>query len=273
MGFQVGVSGFSYPTWKGRFYPDSVKADGFLAYYSGQLNSVEINSTFYAFPSQASVSSWSSKTKELFKFAFKSPKQVTHISKLSSTSSETANRFFRFLEPLEQKRNEECRCRLCLPALTWESNVFEAAERLSRVVGLLGSRRGPILFQLPPFFRADHALLEDFLTTTAGIERRVFEFRHESWFSDATFRLLDSNKAGFCIAESEDVRTELRTTGGFAYFRLRKESYEAIEKWSKEIKKIGRDVPECFVYLRHDETGENAILARQLSESLGASVP
>jgi len=78
----VGVSGFSYPSWKGRFYPNDMKSEEFLAHYSQRLDSVEINSSFYAPPSAVMVKNWSEKTNEKFRFAFKAPKQITHILKL-----------------------------------------------------------------------------------------------------------------------------------------------------------------------------------------------
>lgn len=230
----VGVSGFSYPKWKGRFYPEDAKSEELLAYYSKHLGSVEINSSFYALPSAAMVKNWSGKTSEKFRFSFKAPKQITHILKLGAAS-------------------------------------FEVAERLSQTLDLLGPRRGPILFQLPPYSKQDLKVLDGFLFGTSSIKDRVFEFRHESWFQETTYQLLESHGAGFCIAESEEVRTPIRVTGGFAYFRLRNESYDAkaIDRWAEKIGETAKGLRESYAYLRHDETGENAILAQRLSERLG----
>jgi len=225
----VGISGFSYAGWKGKFYPKEMKNEDFLAYYSQHLNSVEINSSFYAPPSTAMVKSWSSKTGEGFRFAFKAPKQITHILKLGKGSS-------------------------------------EAAEKLSKTLDLLGPKRGPVLFQLPPYAKQDLKLLEQFLSSTAGIEGRVFEFRHQSWLQDPTYELLDKYGGGFCVAETEDMDPVFKVTGHVAYFRLRKESYDAktVDKWSEKIRETGKGSRETYVYLRHDETGENADLARKL---------
>jgi uncharacterized protein YecE (DUF72 family) len=233
MSTYVGVSGFSYPGWKGRFYPEETKSEEFLTYYARHLSSVEINSSFYASPSPAAVKSWSAKTNEGFRFAFKAPRQITHILKLGKGSS-------------------------------------EAAERLSGVLDLLGPRRGPILFQLAPYSKQDLELLDGFLSGTSGVENRVFEFRHESWLEDSTFRLLERHGAGFCIAETEDMKPVFRVTGGLAYFRLRRESYDAkaIDRWAEKISETAGGLRESYAYLRHDETGENAILARRLSEKI-----
>ena len=229
----VGVSGFSYPSWKGRFYPADLKSDDFLAHYSKNLDSVEINSSFYAQPKADTVKNWSQTTGAKFRFSFKAPRQVTHILKLGAGSS-------------------------------------EAADRFSKAIDVLGSRRGPVLFQLPPYSKQDLKVLEEFLSKTSAIKNRVFEFRHESWLQDSTYRLLDENGAGFCIADTEDLKPTLRVTGGIAYFRLRKDSYDedAIDRWAERISETSKGLRESYAYLRHDETGENAVLAQRLSKRL-----
>jgi uncharacterized protein YecE (DUF72 family) len=232
--YHVGVSGFSYPSWRGRFYPKEVKSEEFLAYYSQHLGSVEINSSFYAPPREATVKGWAEKTGGAFRFSFKAPRLITHILKLGKGSAEAANRFSKTLDPL-------------------------------------GARRGPILFQLPPYSKEDPKLLEGFLAETAVVGgRRVFEFRHESWLKDSTYRLLEKGEVGFCIADTEEMPPTFQVTGGFAYFRLRRDSYDqgSIDEWARKIGEATKDVQETYVYLRHDETGENGLLAKRLAEAL-----
>lgn len=233
MSVYVGVSGFSYPSWKGKFYPNDVKREEFLAHYSKHLNSVEINSSFYAPPSPAMVKNWSHETNEKFRFAFKAPKHITHILKIGNGSP-------------------------------------EEADKLSKTLDLLGPKRGSVLFQLPPYLKQDQKLLGEFLSKTSGIKNRVFEFRHESWLQDPTYRTLEKHGAGFCIAETEDMRPAFRVTGELAYFRLRKESYDAkaIDQWGEKIREVAKGLRETYAYLRHDESGENAVLAQKLSEKL-----
>jgi len=182
------------------------------------------------------VEGWAGKTGEDFRFAFKAPKQVTHILKLGKDSA-------------------------------------DVAARLSETLNLMGPRRGPVLFQLPPYSKQDVKLLDDFLSKTESIKSRVFEFRHDSWFEDSTYRTLENHKAGFCIAEGEELRTVSKVTSGFAYFRLRNESYTErdIGKWAGKIRETVKGLDESFVFLRHDETGENAILAQVLSKKLRQS--
>jgi uncharacterized protein YecE (DUF72 family) len=232
----VGVSGFSYPRWRGKFYPKEAKSEELLAQYAQRLKSVEINSSFYAAPKPSAVKSWAEKTGEDFRFSFKAPQLITHILKLGEGSS-------------------------------------EAAVRLSDTLDLLGPRRGPVLFQLPPYMKQDLKLLEGFLSKTSGIERRVFEFRHKSWLDGPTYRMLDGHGTGFCIAETEEMKPTLKVTGGFAYLRLRMDSYDtkAIDQWGEKIGEVAKGAAACFVYLRHDETGENALLAQRLSQKLQGS--
>jgi uncharacterized protein YecE (DUF72 family) len=229
----VGVSGFSYPTWKGKFYPDDMKSEEFLTYYASRLSSVEINSSFYAPPGGTMVKSWAAKTSEKFRFTFKAPRLITHIQKLGKAS-------------------------------------YDAANKLSATLDLLGPRRGPILFQLPPFSKFNRDLLDEFLSHTSGVEPKVFEFRHESWLNNSVFSLLEDHGTGFCIADTEDLEPTFKVTADLAYFRLRKDAYDekTIDRWSDKISQTASGSEECYVYLRHDETGENAVLAERLAEKL-----
>jgi len=229
----VGVSGFSYAGWKGNFYPANLKNEEFLSYYSQKLNSVEINSSFYAPPSLAMVKSWAGKTGDDFKFSFKAPRQITHILKLGKGS-------------------------------------VEATERLGVTLRLLREKNGPVLFQLPPYSKQDLKLLEDFLANTSKIGERVFEFRHESWLNELTYTILEKHDANFCIAETEDMKPVFKVTGKIPYFRLRRESYDdrMIDDWIGKIKETSKGSESVYVYLRHDESGDNAARALKILESL-----
>jgi uncharacterized protein YecE (DUF72 family) len=118
--------------------------------------------------------------------------------------------------------------------------------------------------------KQDLKLLDGFLSKTSGVKQRVFEFRHKSWLDAATYRVLDSHGAGFCIAETEEMKATFQVTGGLAYFRLRLDSYDqkTIDGWAGRIDGITKGLAESYAYLRHDETGENALLAARLGEKL-----
>ncbi|HYY92804.1 MAG TPA: DUF72 domain-containing protein, partial [Candidatus Dormibacteraeota bacterium] len=190
-------------------------------------------SSFYAPPSTTMIRSWSAKTQDEFRFSIKSPRQITHILKLGQGSA-------------------------------------DSAKRLDRTLDLLGSKRGPILFQLPPFLRQDLKLLQSFLEETDNLTKKVFEFRHESWLTEQTYALLEKYQTGFCVAETEDMKPVLKVIGDIAYFRLRNDAYDnrSIDSWSTTIRGLVKNAKESYVYLRHDETGENASLAMRLKERI-----
>ena len=66
--FWIGTSGYSYPEWKGSFYPDDLSAAKMLSYYAARLTTVEINNTFYRMPSDKMLTNWANGTPESFTF-------------------------------------------------------------------------------------------------------------------------------------------------------------------------------------------------------------
>ena len=133
----AGMSGYSYPKWKS-------KTDMLLDHYSDKLATVEINNTFYRFPSEKVVNEWKSQTPENFQFAFKAHRRVTHQMRLSPGT---------------------------------RIRIQEFVERCS----VLESRLGCILFQLPPDFERDDTRLETLLGSLPSGPRYAVEFRHASW--------------------------------------------------------------------------------------------
>src|SRR4051812_31999642 len=113
----VGTSGFSYVEWKGNFYPAGLPDGEMLKSYSERLPTVEINNTFYRMPQPSLLDGWKAKVSDDFRFALKAPRSITHIARLKEAGQGSAH----FL----------------------------------KVAATLGARLGPILFQLPPFFRKD----------------------------------------------------------------------------------------------------------------------
>jgi uncharacterized protein YecE (DUF72 family) len=179
------------------------------------------------------VKSWNSRTPENFRFAFKAPRQITHILKLGN-------------------------------------GAVEATGRLDKTIQQLDMKQGPILFQLQPFFKIDLTILEHFLTGTSSIKKKVFEFRHESWLNNSTYNLLEKYDTGFCVAETEDMKPIFKTTSIIAYFRLRNDTYdqEQVDDWARKINELTEKTSETYVYLRHDETGNNAVLAEKMRDRL-----
>ena len=128
---------------------------------------------------------------------------------------------------------------------------------------------GFVLFQLPPFLKADAALLRDFLDALPT-GHFAFEFRHASWFTDETFALLKNKNAALCVAESEKLETPDVVTADRCYYRMRKAEYSAeerkqIAKRIEEHKGAGRDV---HIYFKHEDTPEGALYAEELTRRI-----
>jgi uncharacterized protein YecE (DUF72 family) len=228
----VGTSGWAYPSWKPAFYPEKLAQKKFLNFYATKLNTVEVNFTFRQLVKESTIQNWLADTPEHFRFTIKAHQVLTHIKRLKS-SEEFLKRFLATLEPLER------------------------AKRL-----------GPILFQLPPNFKADQEVLSDFLKIVPRGVRASFEFRNPSWFgsegpSEPTWQTLRDRNAALCIAESEERDTPDIVTANFVYYRYRKPSYTPEERL-KMVARIrehlaeGRDV---FAYFKHEETPEGALYA------------
>jgi len=72
----VGTSGWSYPSWRPRFYPAGRDPKTFLSYYSERFDTVELNTTGYRLPSEEQFVRWAEQTPPGFTFAVKAPPQV-----------------------------------------------------------------------------------------------------------------------------------------------------------------------------------------------------
>jgi uncharacterized protein YecE (DUF72 family) len=230
----VGTSGWAYPTWKPAFYPEKLAQKKFLSFYASKLNAVEVNYTFRQLVKETTIQNWIAETPEPFRFTIKAHQVLTHIKRLKN-AEEFLGRFLGTLEGLER------------------------AHRL-----------GPILFQLPPNFKADQAVLSEFLKTLPRTLRAAFEFRHESWFSDATWDTLRERNIALCVAETEERDTPDVFTADYAYYRYRKSTYTADEREAmagriREHLAAGRDV---FAYFKHEETPEGVLYAVDVLRSI-----
>jgi uncharacterized protein YecE (DUF72 family) len=234
--FRIGISGWTYAPWRGVFYPKGLVQKKELEYASRQLNSIEINGTFYSLQKPASYRKWVDETPDDFIFSVKGPKYITHMKKLIDVQTPLANFF--------------------------ASGVL-----------LLGKKFGPILWQFPPWWHYDEEKLEQFLemlprTTEKAAElasdhtlknkdgfwteavtnkklQYAFEPRHQSFFTESFIRLLRKHNAALVFADSagkwpfaEDL------TADIVYIRLHgsKELYasgytdEELDRWAERIK-------------------------------------
>ncbi len=173
----VGTSGYSYKEWKGTFFPEDLPASKMLGFYAGRFNTVEINNTFYRMPAPAMVAKWAEQVPEAFVFALKAPQTITHRRQLNDAGDAVA--FF------------------------WKT----ARE--------LGPKLGPVLFQMPPFFKKDLGRLRDFLRQLPEDCRAAFEFRHPSWFADDVYDVLKTAGAPLCLADTDEEEPPLVATGNW----------------------------------------------------------
>ena len=233
--FYVGTSGWAYPTWKPAFYPQKLAQKKFLNFYATKLTAVEVNFTFRQLVKETTVENWISETPVHFRFTIKAHQVLTHIKRLKD-AGEFLRRFLGTLEALER------------------------AQKL-----------GPVLFQLPPNFKADQAILSDFLKELPRSLLAAFEFRHESWFSEATWQTLRARNVALCVAETEERDTPDVVTADYAYYRYRKPTYTADERKAmvgriQQHLTEGRDV---FAYFKHEETPEGALYATEILREVG----
>jgi uncharacterized protein YecE (DUF72 family) len=232
----VGTSGWSYTSWRPKFYPEGTKNAAFLRYYATRLATIEINYTFNHLPTEKNVAQWTAATPDDFVFALKASQQITHRKQLR--------------EPAET-----------LPIF------FERARPLGR-------RLGPILFQTPPWVRRDDERLAMFLAALPRDLRCVLEVRDPSWYAPEVYDLLKTANVALVHAEGEKAPSPVETLGetaDFAYARLRERNGypdEAVDAWAKRLGALlaaGKDV---YAYFRHDEDGSNALSAERLRRAI-----
>ncbi|HSE11036.1 MAG TPA: DUF72 domain-containing protein [Rudaea sp.] len=217
--FLVGASGYSYKEWKGSFYPQDMKPEGMLAWYAERLPTVEINNTFYQMPKVAVLESWAASTPEAFRFAIKASRRITHQARLKA------------------------------------DQAAGSVEFLYRNLATLGARRGPVLFQLPPFLKKDLPRLSEFLQLLPEGHSAAFEFRNDTWFADDVYDLLRRYGASLCLSEREDnAPPPLVETAPWGYVRLRLENYsdDDLKQWAGRLAATGWR--EIFVYFMHEPT-------------------
>lgn len=235
MKIRAGTSGYSYKEWKGNFYPADLPAAEMLAYYAKQFSTVEINNTFYRMPTDKLLLDWSRQVPDGFQFVLKASRRITHNKKLA--------------------------------------NVDEDLAYLLKTMAALGAKRGPLLFQTPPFLRKNLDLLKAFLTGLPKSGRHSLEFRHQSWFDDETFEVLRTHNAALCLAEAEnDLEIPFVSTADWGYLRLREQDYtdKDLKEWSHRI--AGQPWNEVFVFFKHEEAGKGPAFAKRFMELAGDAV-
>jgi uncharacterized protein YecE (DUF72 family) len=137
----------------------------------------------------------------------------------------------------------------------------------------LGPQLAALLFQLPPNFKKDLVLLNEFLSLLPPKTTAAFEFRNESWLADDVYDALRARNIALCIADSEKRETPLVSTASYAYLRLRDEGYgdADIEKWTQAARALGEKASDVFVYFKHEDEGKGAAFGQQMMARLNQS--
>jgi len=227
---RVGTSGYSYKEWVGNFYPLKHPAARMLRFYGERFATVEINNTFYRMPTAAMLAKWSGEVPDDFRFVLKAPKRITHDRKLI--------------------------------------DVDDSVGFLLEAAAALGEKRGPFLFQLPPFFRKDVVRLRDFLARLGRVPA-AFEFRHATWFDDEVYELLRASEVALCLAETDEGEAPFVATAPWGYLRLRRVDYgdAELQAWLERIRAQSWDT--AYVFFKHEDEGHAPRLAARFLELAG----
>jgi uncharacterized protein YecE (DUF72 family) len=208
----VGCCGWAYNDWRGPFYPVATASADYLSLYAQSFGTVEVDSTFYGPPTEATVRTWEERTPEHFRFALKVPQVVTHEKKLRDAHGDF--------------------------------------EDFLATTGALGRKRGPLLLQFPRFSRADFEDAAEFLRVLdaflEGVDRSVrlaVEVRNERWFDDPLLDLLRDHAAAVALTDQlgggPPAGAPSRfVTSDFAYVRLlgNRRRIEAVTKtWDATV--------------------------------------
>jgi uncharacterized protein YecE (DUF72 family) len=232
----VGTSGWSYSSWRPKFYPEGMKAREFLPFYATKLKTIEINYTFNHLPTEKNIAEWTAATGDDFLFGLKASQQITHRKQLR--------------EPAET-----------LPIF------FERAR-------MLGGRLGTILFQTPPWVRRDDDRLANFLAALPRDTRSALEVRDPSWYVPEVYELLRTANVALVHAEGEKAPSPVETidrTADFAYVRLRaREGYPdaSVDAWAARLRGVLNAGKDVYAYMRHDDDGSNGLSAIRLRDAL-----
>lgn len=157
----TGCSGFYYKEWKNIFYPENLPQTKWFQFYCSQYNSLELNVTFYKFPTEKSLAKWFNSSPGDFKFSVKAPRLITHYKKFN-----------------------ECESLL---------HDFYGSVRAG-----LREKMGCVLFQLPPQVAYTPQMLDRLLSAVDYSFQNTFEFRHESWWNEEVFAQFKKHRLIFC---------------------------------------------------------------------------
>jgi uncharacterized protein YecE (DUF72 family) len=232
----VGCSGWFYWKWRGLFYPEDLPAGEWFRHYAKHLRSVEINASFYSWPTVANVNAWRRQPRKRdFVFTVKACELITHIKRFRGTKT--------------------------------------LVKDFGMIADILGDRMGCFLFQLPPSYHYTRARLTAILSQLDPARRNVVEFRHASWWNETVYAAFRRSGIIFCSCSGPRLPDELVRTADEVYLRLHgpkhwyrhNYSKEELMKWVNKIKVSG--AKRVWVYFNNDNEAHaprNAVTMRRL---------
>ena len=216
----IGCSGFYYKEWKNVFYPEGLPQTKWFRFYCEHYNTLELNVTFYKFPTEKSLSKWYTTSPADFMFSVKVPKAITHFKKFNDCERMLEDFYTSVQQGLQQKL-------------------------------------GCILFQLPPQLIYSEELLEKILSSMNAGYKNVIEFRHVSWWNEIVFQKLREHNIIFCGESYPKLPDDVITTNENLYYRfhgvpvLYKSSYtnKFMENLYKET--LRQEAREAWIYFNN----------------------
>jgi len=237
---RIGTSGYVYQHWRGILYPKGLPSEEWLARYASVFDTVELNNTFYRLPTSKAVDGWRERSPRGFLFAVKGSRYLTHMKRLLDTG--------------------------------------EGVRRFFDVVGRLGKKLGPVLWQLPPRWKPNPERLDGFLRALPKRIPMAFEFREPEWYSNEVCDVLDAHGAAFC--EHDIIRLKPpRLTGGFRYLRFHgatgkyqgRYKKSGLRPYARDLKAWAADGNDAYVYFNNDIGGHAIMDALDLLDLVGDS--
>jgi len=229
----IGTSGYSYSYWKGRFYPEKLRASEWLSYYSILFNSLELNNTFYRFPVKKNLKKAAEATPVDFRFSVKAHKIITHSLRMKNAKQKISE----FTDIVMEAIDEKLAC---------------------------------ILFQLPPSYSYSEERLNDILESIEHLSRNVIEFRHSSWWNNEVYRSLQSCNLSFCSVSFPNLPEDDIRTSSLFYKRMHGVPVLFESAYSeKEIVSLADSIPVkyfSFIYFNNTTYGAGYSNASYLTE-------
>lgn len=179
---RIGTSGWSYDHWQGLLYPNPTPVGKRLPYYLSRYDTVELNASYYRWPTEKAFQDWYERTPEGFTLAVKASRGLSHFAKLHAPE--------RWL------------------------------DRMTAGLRHLKEKLGPLLVQLPRFFGPNPERLDSFLAHVPDWIRVAMEFRHPGWHVEEIFRILERHGAGYCVMSGANLPCVLRATAPLVYVRF-----------------------------------------------------